>query len=121
MTQNYEERIQPYREFIYNNTISYEIVDEDMIETYPLISIKQSKTNKLAMLILPTHDGKILTGDLTESIDASRNTVLRVITEAKKRLVEKGIDVPLMVCQVRLVFTPKTGKKQLALNRYWLF
>ena len=121
MTEINEELMQPYRDFVANNTIAYQIVSEELIESWPLIIAEQSKTNRIAMLILPTYDGKVMTGDLTRTTDLVSNSLLRLITEAKKKLSNKGISIPLMIMQVRLVYTPKTGKKQLTLNKQWLF
>lgn len=122
MTENFKEYDwSPYSEFIANNLIAYSIINKELIETFPLIIAEQSKTNRVALLILPTHDGMTLSGDLIKSTEFARNTFLRLVTEAKKKLVAKAMDVPLLVCQVRLVYTPKTGKKQLTLNKQWLF
>ena len=118
---NKEEFWQPYREFVANNTIAYNIISEELIESYPLVIAEHSETNRIAFLILPTYDGKTMTGDLTKTTDLVSNSLLRLLTEAKKVLASKGLDVPLLIQQVRLVYTPKTGKKQLTLNKQWLF
>ncbi len=118
--ENNEEFWKPYDDYVSNTLLSYKTIWRDLVEGFPLMIAEQSKTNRVALLILPTHDGMTLSGDLIKSTEFARNTFLRLVTEAKKSLASKAMDIPLLVCQVRLVYTPKTEKKQLALNKQWL-
>ncbi len=112
----------PYEEFVKKSVISYSIIERTIIEGYPLIIVEQSKTNRIAFLVIPTKEDRVLTGDLTKTNDLARNSILRLVTEAKKALSDMNMDVVLMIAQCRLVFAPKNNEsKQLALNKWWIF
>ena len=118
-----EEVLKVYENFIASSTIGYKVVDVKMVDTYPLLISEQENEgccNRIAIIVIPTYKDKLLTADLNTTEDFNTNDAYRLISLAKHTMRTNNLNMPLMIAQCRLVYTPKSHVKQLCLNKWWL-
>ena len=110
-----------FEKYISSNLIAYEIVEKYCVQNYPVFICRQSPTNFIALLLIPSYKEYLMTADLVKTNKLVKNNLVELMVEAKKRIALEGYDVPLVISLLRVASSPKSNEPVLVLNKSMIF